>query len=76
VKNIYENVVNTNVPSYGSPGSADMCYQINQGGWPCVGLGCGGTYSNAHGKNENVKIREMIDITKVIASVIIEKMAG
>ncbi len=74
VKTIYEDAINAVVPIYGTPGSADMCYQINQGKWPCVGLGCGGAYSKVHGVDENVKISELIDITKVLASVIIEKL--
>jgi acetylornithine deacetylase/succinyl-diaminopimelate desuccinylase-like protein len=75
VKEIYEGVIHGDVPTYGTPGSADMCYQINQGRWPCVGLGCGGSYSRGHGIDENVKISEVVDLTKVLATVIMQKLA-
>jgi succinyl-diaminopimelate desuccinylase len=74
VKEIYERITKTEIPTYASPGSADICYQINQGKWPSVGLGCGGLYSNGHGINENVKISELIDMTKIISSVILRKI--
>ena len=66
VKDIYESVTGLQVPIYGAAGSADMCYQINQGGWPCMGLGV----------DENVKISEVIDLTKVVASIILAKLAA
>ncbi len=74
VKTIYESVTKTKIPIYGAAGSADMCYQINQGGWPCMGLGVGDKESHGHGVNENVKISEVIDLTKVVASIILAKL--
>lgn len=75
VKGIYEGVTGQEVPIYGASGSADMCYQINQGGWPCVGLGVGDSQSRGHGVDESVSIDEVIGLTKVVAAVILEKLA-
>jgi len=76
VKGIYEGVAGIPIPIYGAAGSADMCYQINQGGWPCMGLGVGDKESRGHGVDENVKISEVIDLTKVVASIILAKLAA
>jgi succinyl-diaminopimelate desuccinylase len=74
VQKIYEGVTNSDVPIWGAAGSADMCYQINQGGWPTVGLGAGDKESHGHGIDESVKIDEVINLTKVVSSIIIEKL--
>jgi acetylornithine deacetylase/succinyl-diaminopimelate desuccinylase-like protein len=76
VKGIYEGVTGLQVPIYGAAGSADMCYQINQGGWPCMGLGVGDKESHGHGVDESVKISEVISLTKVVASIILAKLAA
>jgi len=76
VKGIYEGVTGIPVPIYGAAGSADMCYQINQGGWPCMGLGVGDKESHGHGVDESVKISEVIDLTKIVASIILAKLAA
>lgn len=76
VKGIYEGVTGIPVPIYGAAGSADMCYQINQGGWPCMGLGVGDKESHGHGVDESVKISEVIGLTKVVASIILAKLAA
>jgi succinyl-diaminopimelate desuccinylase len=76
VKGIYEGVTGLHVPIYGAAGSADMCYQINQGGWPCMGLGVGDKESHGHGVDESVKISEVIGLTKVVASIILAKLGA
>jgi succinyl-diaminopimelate desuccinylase len=76
VKCIYEGVIGMQIPIYGAAGSADMCYQINQGGWPCMGLGVGDKESHGHGVDESVKISEVIGLTKVVASIILAKLAA
>lgn len=75
IKNIYDDITSSDVPIWGAAGSADMCYQINQGGWPCVGIGVGDKESHGHGINESVKINEVIDLTKIVAAIIIQNLA-
>ena len=75
VRKIYEDVTKMEIPIYGAAGSADMCYQINQGGWPCVGLGVGDSMSHGHGVDESVSVESVLDLTKIVAMVILEKLS-
>jgi len=75
INGIIRDVIGHPLPLYGHTASCDMNYQINQGKIPCVGFGAGGPYSRGHGVDENVRISELVDLAKIVSTIILRKLA-
>ena len=73
-KSIAEETLDHDVPIYGSTGSSDMQYMINDCNMPSFGFGPIRPDCNVHGIDEFVYIEDVISTAKVYSSIIIDTL--
>jgi succinyl-diaminopimelate desuccinylase len=74
-RRIIREVTGRDLPFSANLGSIDMNYQVVDGDMPCVNIGVGDTYTNYHKRDENVSIDELMELSKVIALFIFNKLS-
>jgi len=73
-RGIVKEVLGRELPFTGTLASTDMNYQVNDGGMPCFNLGIGGSYSNGHKQDENVAVDEIVELSKIVALLVMRKL--
>jgi succinyl-diaminopimelate desuccinylase len=73
-REIVRSVTGRVLPFSANLGSIDMNYQVVDGCMPCVNIGVGDVYTNYHKRDENVSIDELVELSKIIALFVVQKL--